>query len=85
MLTLQSLVEHAERMVDEHGFRALKLKAAVLEPEAETAGLEAPRFAFPDAPLGIDPNGAWHVRTTLVLLPRLEDLLDYLEGPTLGM
>ena len=85
VLTLESLVEQARRMRDEHGFRALKLKAGVLEPEAEIAGLEALRAAFPDAPLRIDPNGAWHVHTTLELLPRLEGLLEYLEDPTLGI
>ena len=85
VLTPESLVEQAQRMVDEHGFRALKLKAGVFDPDVEIAGLEALRAAFPDAPLRIDPNGAWHVHTTLELLPRLEGLLEYLEDPTLGI
>ncbi len=85
VLTPEQLVEEARRMVDENGFRAIKLKAGVLEPEAEIAGLEALRAAFPDAPLRIDPNGGWHVHTTLNLLPRLEGLVEYLEDPTAGI
>ncbi len=85
VLTPEALVDQARRMVDEYGFRALKLKAGVLEPEAEITGLEALRAAFPDAPLRVDPNGAWHLHTTLNLLPRLEGLLEYLEDPTLGI
>lgn len=84
VLSPEQLVEEARRMIDAHGFRAIKLKAGVLEPEAEIAGLEALRAAFPDAPLRIDPNGGWHVHTTLNLLPRLDGLVEYLEDPTSG-
>ena len=84
-LTPEGIVEQAKRMVDLHGFKALKLKAGVLEPEAEIEAIRALRDAFPDAPLRIDPNGAWHVHTTLRLLPRMEGLLEYLEDPTLGI
>ncbi|WP_172296444.1 enolase C-terminal domain-like protein [Pseudoruegeria sp. HB172150] len=85
VLSPEQLVGEAQRMVDEYGFDAIKLKAGVLEPEAEIAGLEALRAAFPDAPLRIDPNGGWHVHTTLNLLPRLEGLVEYLEDPTVGI
>ncbi len=85
VLSPEQLVDEARRMVDAHGFRALKLKAGVLEPEAEIAGLEALRAAFPDAPLRIDPNGGWHVHTALALLPRLDGLVEYLEDPTVGI
>ncbi|MDF0603739.1 enolase C-terminal domain-like protein [Psychromarinibacter sp. C21-152] len=85
VLSPEQLVDEARRMADEHGFRAIKLKAGVLEPEAEVAGLEALREAFPDSPLRIDPNGGWHVHTALDLLPRLEGLVEYLEDPTVGI
>lgn len=85
VLTPEQLVDEARRMTDENGFRALKLKAGVFEPDEEIAGLEALRAAFPDAPLRIDPNGGWHVHTTLNLLPRLEGLIEYLEDPTVGI
>ena len=85
VLTPEALVIEAGRMRDEHGFKALKLKAGILEPEAEIAGLEALHAAFPEAPLRIDPNGGWHVHTTLSWLPRLQDLVEYLEDPTPGI
>lgn len=84
-LTPDAVVDQARRMVELHGFRSLKLKAGVLEPEAEIEAIRALRGAFPDAPLRIDPNGAWHVHTTLRLLPQMEGLLEYLEDPTLGI
>lgn len=83
--TPEALAGEAKRMVELYGFGSLKLKAGAFEPEAEIAGLEALRDAFPKAPLRIDPNGAWHVHTTLPLLPRLEGLLEYLEDPVLGI
>jgi glucarate dehydratase len=85
VLTPEQLVGEARRMIDDHGFRAIKLKAGILPPEDEIAGLEALRAAFPDAPLRIDPNGGWHLHTTLKLLPRLEGLIEYLEDPTDGL
>ncbi len=85
VLTPEQLVGEARTMIDQYGFKSIKLKAGVLEPDAEIAGLEALRAAFPDAPLRIDPNGGWHLHTTLRLLPRLEGLIEYLEDPTLGI
>ena len=85
VLTPEQLVDEARRFKEIGGFDAIKLKAGILEPEAEIAGLEALRAAFPDAPLRIDPNGGWSVGTTLKLLPRLTGLIEYLEDPTVGI
>lgn len=85
VLTPEQLVEEAHRFRDLGGFEAIKLKAGILPPEDEIAGLEALRAAFPDAPLRIDPNGGWTVDTTLKLLPRLEGLIEYLEDPCVGI
>lgn len=85
VLTPEQLVEEARRFREIGGFRAMKLKAGILSPEEEIAGLEALRSAFPDAPLRIDPNGGWSVETTLELLPRLAGLIEYLEDPTVGI
>ncbi|MFN3146778.1 MAG: glucarate dehydratase family protein [Paracoccaceae bacterium] len=85
VLTPEQLVEEARRMIGLYGFDAIKLKAGILPPEEEIAGMEALRAAFPDAPLRIDPNGGWTVETTLRLLPRLEGLIEYLEDPTVGI
>ncbi len=83
--TPEAVVEEARRMVALHGFRSLKLKGGVFEPEAEIEAMRALRDAFPDAPLRIDPNGNWSVETTLRLLPKMEGLLEYLEDPVLGI
>lgn len=85
VLTPEQLVDEARRFHDLGGFNAIKLKAGILPPEEEVAGLEALRAAFPDAPLRIDPNGGWTVETTLSLLPRLDGLVEYLEDPTVGL
>jgi glucarate dehydratase len=84
-LTPEAIVEQARRMVALHGFRSLKLKAGVLEPDAEVEALLALRAAFPHAPLRIDPNGAWRVETALRLLPKIVPVLEYLEDPTSGI
>lgn len=85
VLTPEQLVGEARIMIDQYGFQAIKLKAGILEPEAEIAGLEALREAFPQAPLRIDPNGGWTVETALKYLPRLDGILQYLEDPTVGI
>ena len=85
VLTPEQLVGEARRMKDQHGFDAIKLKAGVLPPEEEIAGLRALRAAFPDAPLRIDPNGGWAVETALRLLPQLDGLVQYIEDPTVGI
>lgn len=85
VLTPAQLVDEARRMIDAHGFNAIKLKAGILPPEEEIEGLRALRAAFPDAPLRIDPNGGWTVDTTLKLLPQLDGLIEYLEDPTVGI
>ena len=85
VLSPEQLVDEARRMIDAHGFKAIKLKAGVFEPSEEIAGLRALRNAFPDAPLRIDPNGGWTVETALSLLPQLDGLVEYLEDPTVGI
>lgn len=81
VLTPEQLVEEARRMIDEYGFDAIKLKAGILEPDDEIAGIEALSAAFPKAPLRIDPNAGWTVETSRKLLPRLEGVIEYLEDP----
>jgi glucarate dehydratase len=85
VLTPEQLVGEAARMIELYGFDAIKLKGGILPVEEELAGLEALHAAFPKAPLRIDPNGGWHVHTTLRLLPRLAGMIEYLEDPTLGI
>ncbi len=76
------IVAQAKRMVLDHGFGSIKLKAGVFEPDFEIESLRALRKAFPEHPLRIDPNGGWSVATTKRVMPQLDGLLEYLEDPT---
>lgn len=81
----EAVVEQAKMFVDLHGFRSLKLKGGVFEPDMEVEAMRLLKEAFPGYPLRIDPNGGWTVATTLRLLDRLEGTLEYLEDPVLSM
>ena len=71
-------------MIDEYGFRSLKLKGGVFEPDEEIAAVRALREAFPDHALRIDPNAGWSVETSLYVAEQLHGLLEYFEDPTPG-
>jgi glucarate dehydratase len=79
------IVRQAEAMVEEFGFRSLKLKGGVFEPDDEAAAIEALADTFPGIPLRIDPNGTWSTETSLAIAERLRGRLEYLEDPTMGM
>ncbi len=73
-LTPEQLVAQARRMIGEHGFQSIKLKAGALPPEQEAEGILALARAFPGAPLRIDPNGNWTVATSLRATQRLSTM-----------
>jgi glucarate dehydratase len=79
------LVEQAQRIVDEYGFSAIKLKGGVFPPEEEIAAIKALREAFPDHPLRLDPNTAWTVETSVKVGQALDGIVEYLEDPTFGI
>lgn len=81
----EGIVRQAEKMIDEYGFTALKLKGGVFHPDEEAAAIEALAARFPDVPLRIDPNAAWTVETSLRIAERLDSTLEYLEDPTPGI
>lgn len=83
-LTPDDLVSQAHHMIDEYGFRSLKLKGGVFPPEEEIAAIEALHAAFPDTPLRLDPNGAWTVETSIRVGKAIEGKVEYLEDPTPG-
>lgn len=85
VLTPDAMVEEARDIVGRYGFRALKLKGGVLEPDLEIETMLKLREAFPHHPLRIDPNGAWTIETAIRFARRLEGVLEYLEDPVLGM
>ncbi|MEU7582578.1 glucarate dehydratase family protein [Streptomyces sp. NPDC041068] len=78
------IVAQARLFVERYGFSSFKLKGGVLAPDEEIAAIRALAEAFPDAPLRLDPNGAWSVETSLKVAAELGDVLEYLEDPALG-
>lgn len=84
-LTPNQIVEQAKSMMQEYGFRSIKLKGGVKPPEEEVEAIFALRDAFgPDVPLRFDPNGIWSVDTSIRYGKQMEGILEYLEDPTLG-
>lgn len=83
--TPETLVGSAKRMIDEYGFRSIKLKGGVYEPAQEVDGVRALAEAFPGHPLRIDPNGAWTPETGIRVAGELDGVLEYLEDPTPGI
>lgn len=82
----EQIVAQARTMIEENGFRSIKLKAGtLLGPEHEVACIKALRQAFPDAPLRIDPNGNWSVQTSLRMAELMGDDLEYYEDPCPGL
>lgn len=80
-ITHDQIVAQARRMIENFGFKSLKLKGGVFEPDFEIETLRQLAKAFPGYPLRIDPNGGWSVATTRRVMQRLDGLLEYLEDP----
>lgn len=85
VLTPDQMVGEARKMVDAYGFQSLKLKGGVLHPDLEIETMLKLRKAFPHHPLRIDPNGGWTVETAIYIARKLENILEYLEDPVIGM
>ena len=82
----EQMVAQARTMIEENGFKSIKLKAGtLLGPEHEVACIKALRQAFPEAPLRIDPNGNWSVATSLRMAELMGDDLEYYEDPCPGL
>lgn len=83
-LSPEQIVKQAKQMTKVYGFREIKLKGGVLDPDVEIESIRALRQTFPDAPLRIDPNCAWSVDTSVHVGESLKDELangGYLEDP----
>jgi glucarate dehydratase len=81
----EQMVAQARRMIDQYGFKSIKLKAGALPPSREVAALLALAKAFPGAPLRIDPNANWSVATSLKVVEQLRGVLEYYEDPAPGL
>lgn len=84
-VTPAQLVKQAQAMVDQYGFKSIKLKGGVFTPAEEIAGIKALRKAFPKHPLRLDPNANWSLQTSIDAAPELDELLEYYEDPTPGL
>ena len=79
------IVAQAKAMQKEFGFKSLKLKGGVFEPQKEIDAMVALREAFgPGVPLRIDPNAVWKVETGITYGKKLEGVIEYLEDPVRG-
>ncbi|GAA1708675.1 glucarate dehydratase family protein [Fodinicola feengrottensis] len=85
VLTPETVVSSARKMIDRYGFRSIKLKGGVFPPAEEIAAIQALRDAFPEHPLRIDPNGGWTPATSQWVAKELDGVLEYLEDPTPGI
>jgi glucarate dehydratase len=88
-LTPESMVRQARQMIAKYGFREIKLKGGVLDPDAEIATMRALRAEFgAEYPLRVDPNCAWSVETSVTIGLALREELaggGYLEDPAAGL
>ena len=88
-LTPAALVGQVRQMSARYGFREVKLKAGVLDPDVDIETVRQLRAAFgPAVPLRLDPNCAWSVATSVEIGRSLRAELDgggYLEDPAAGL
>ncbi|HXG11071.1 MAG TPA: enolase C-terminal domain-like protein [Gemmataceae bacterium] len=82
----EAMVQMADRFRQRWGFRVLKLKGGVLDPEAELETMRAlDRHFGGKCPLRIDPNARWRTATALRIGQKLKDVtLEYYEDPVAG-
>ncbi|KAH6664730.1 glucarate dehydratase [Plectosphaerella plurivora] len=80
-LDAPGLVKQARKIIDEYGFKAIKLKGGVYPPAQEVEAIRALHEAFPGVPLRLDPNAAWTVETSKWVASELKGIVEYLEDP----
>ncbi|HKW78622.1 MAG TPA: enolase C-terminal domain-like protein [Candidatus Limnocylindria bacterium] len=86
VMTPEAIVEEARTMRQRYGYRSLKLKGGVLEPDREVEAIRLLRDAFgPAVPLRLDPNAAWSEATAVRVAERIAGSLQYLEDPVPGI
>ena len=80
---LDNCVEHVQSLIDEYGFRTIKMKLGVYHPLDEVDAVKRVRAAVgPRVGLRIDPNGCWSLATAKRMLKQLEECdLEYVEEP----
>jgi glucarate dehydratase len=89
VLDPKATVRECRAFIEEYGFREIKLKGGVLDPEIEIETIRQLRAEFgAKYPLRIDPNCAWSVDTSIRVGCNLRAELSnggYLEDPCPGL
>ena len=85
-LTPEGLVRQVRQMVATYGFKDIKFKAGVLDPDIEIETVRQMRAAF-GLPVRMDPNCAWSIETSIRVGQELrvelgDETGGYLEDPT---
>jgi len=81
-LTVQELVNKAEKIVKEGRFRVVKLKTCVFSPRHEIDVVKELAERLPYIKFRLDPNGAWSLSEALYVARSLEGVnIEYFEDP----
>jgi glucarate dehydratase len=88
-LTPEALVAQVRQMLATYGFKDIKFKTGVLDPEIEIETVRQLAREF-RLPVRMDPNSAWTVETSIRVGRALREELGahtggYLEDPTAGL
>jgi glucarate dehydratase len=84
--TPEQVTGHARQLVEQYGFRTIKVKGGVFRPEHEIEVMRSLREAFPGSPLRLDPNSNWSVDESIRHARPLEEIaLEYYEDPCWGL
>jgi glucarate dehydratase len=86
--TVEPVVEHATELIETHGFRDVKVKNGVQDPEQELADIRRLRSELGSRMrhLRIDPNQVWSVGTAVRFLTRAAELdIEFCEDPVFGI
>ncbi len=79
------IVNQAISMVDEFGFKSIKLKGGAFEPQQEVDAIKTLYDHFgPEVPLRHDPNAIWKLETAIKYGKSMEGILEYFEDPVRG-
>lgn len=83
----EEITKYCQSIVNEYGFRVLKLKGGIFSPEVDIKTIEHIRDHFGNKiELRIDPNGSWKPQTALRVCRKLDKYdLQWIEDPTWGI
>ena len=88
-LSPEGIVAQVRQLIAKYGFKDIKFKTGVLDPDIEIESVRALRREF-GLPVRMDPNCAWSVETSIRVGKELREELStatggYLEDPTAGI